>query len=912
MLGFGDSSNETLSGTFSGSGGRITKYGSGTVTLTGNNTFDGGVVFSAGILSASSLANLGGTTGYFGLHSGTLQYTGTGSETRTGAMWNDLAGKDAYIDITSATANLTLNATSGTRNQSVNKNGAGTLTLNGGGWTGGSAVNVNAGKLVTTAANMLSDAATVTIASGSTVDLGGAETIGALAGAGNISLGSGRLTTGGNNASTTWSGQITTTGGFTKAGGGVMTLTQGQNYTGTTVITNNSTFGGGLTLSNTTGPALYVGTNGTVVIQGSGAFLRTRATNQLGSNVTVRFDAPSGNAYFSLMGNNQTIGNLEMGANPAEAVIQNTEGETGFGNSILTVNQTTDATYSGYFRNGGSGTIGLVKEGSANLTLSGNRMSYTGGTTVNAGTLTLGGNTPGQGAIRGTVTVNSGATLNYSSANSFGWDSGISVNALNINGGTVGGADISNHFWGGGTFTINMSGGELKLGGGQNPTATMNFNVLSSSDQAKVTAVTSSGSLALDGTATFVVGDGSQEVDLLVSSALSTRNTSGQLFKRGAGTMKMTGTNTYTVGTWVQDGVLEINSSSALGSGALAVEGGLLRYLGTGTDTSSRVFYQNGANGTVDVVNASANLTVNNTSGSQGGSGAKLTKVGAGQLTLGNVNLASGAVVSAGTLQLGSSAGNGNAGSNISVASGSTLKYYSANASWIPLGNTISGAGNLIFEGNGSSGVGDFGISQNNSGFSGPTSINSARVWLTHGSGLGAEAVTIGSGASLAVVNVTVNNAISTAGIGWLESSGNLGAIRFSGTTGNVAGAVTMTDSTRVSVWGGTEIGTISGVISGTGKNLSKTGAGKLILSGANTYTGSTTISEGTLTLGAAERLADVSNLSVAGGATFAMRNFNETLGSIAGAGTISMGSGNLKSIAAANTTFSGVMTGTG
>ncbi|NBR45395.1 MAG: hypothetical protein EBT85_10160, partial [Synechococcaceae bacterium WB5_2B_268] len=238
----------------------------------------------------------------------------------------------------------------------------------------------------------------------------------------------------------------------------------------------------------------------------------------------------------------------------------------------------------------------------------------------------------------------------YGGAHSFGWAAGISVNVLNINGGTVGGADIANHFYGGGTFTLNMNGGELKLGGGQNPTATMNFNVLSSSNQAKVTAVTTNGSLCLDGT--------------LVSSALSTRNTSGQVIKRGTGTMRMTGVNTYTVGTWVQDGVMEITNSSALGSGAIAVEGGLLRYLGTGTDTSSRVFYQNGANGTVDVVNASANLTFNNTSGSQGGSGAKLTKVGAGQLTLGNVNLTSGAVVSAGTLQLGSSAGNGNAGGN--------------------------------------------------------------------------------------------------------------------------------------------------------------------------------------------------------------------------------------------------------
>jgi hypothetical protein len=87
--------------------------------------------------------------------------------------------------------------------------------------------------------------------------------------------------------------------------------------------------------------------------------------------------------------------------------------------------------------------------------------------------------------------------------------------------------------------------------------------------------------------------------------------------------------------------------------------------------------------------------------------------VGAGQLTLGNVNLTSGAVVSAGTLQLGSSAGNGNAGGNISVASGATLEYYSANTSWIPLGNTISGAGNLIFEGSGGASVGNFGVSQN-------------------------------------------------------------------------------------------------------------------------------------------------------------------------------------------------------
>ncbi|NCW26675.1 MAG: hypothetical protein EBV84_15170, partial [Betaproteobacteria bacterium] len=335
-----------------------------------------------------------------------------------------------------------------------------------------------------------------------------------------------------------------------------------------------------------------------------------------------------------LRGFNQTIGNLLMsGPNAGGAVIENTESETGFGNSVLTVVQTTNANYSGFFRNGGSGTIGLIKEGSANLTLSGNRMDYTGGTTVNAGTLTLGGMvTDTRGTIRGTVTVNSGATLNYTNvagdlyggAHSFGWDGGISVNVLNINGGTVGGANIANHFWGGGTFTLNMSGGELKLGGGVNPTPTMNFNVLSNNTTALVTAVNASSTLSLDGKATFNVADGSQDVDLLVTSGLSSRNTTdGQLMKTGSGTMRMLGTNTYTVGTWVQGGVLEITNSSALGSGAIAVEGGLLRYLGTGTDTSSRTFHLNGANGTFEIVNTNANLVFNRTAGDQGGSGAR-------------------------------------------------------------------------------------------------------------------------------------------------------------------------------------------------------------------------------------------------------------------------------------------------
>ncbi|NCW28323.1 MAG: hypothetical protein EBV83_08555, partial [Verrucomicrobia bacterium] len=172
----------------------------------------------------------------------------------------------------------------------------------------------------------------------------------------------------------------------------------------------------------------------------------------------------------------------------------------------------------------------------------------------------------------------------------------------------------------------------------------------------------------------------------------------------------------------------------------------------------------------------------------------------------------------------------------ITISNGATLKYFSANTSWLPLGNTISGTGNLIFEGTGVASVANFGVSQNNSGFSGPTTITNARVWLTHGNGLGTGAVTIGSGAGLTVENVTFSNAISVAGLGWNEGT-SYGAIRLSGTTGVVSGPVTMTDNARIAVMGGS-IGTVSGVISGTNKNLEKYGTGGLYLTGANNFSG--------------------------------------------------------------------------
>jgi len=94
--------------------------------------------------------------------------------------------------------------------------------------------------------------------------------------------------------------------------------------------------------------------------------------------------------------------------------------------------------------------------------------------------------------------------------------------------------------------------------------------------------------------------------------------------------------------------------------------------------------------------------------------------------------------------------------------------------------------------------------------------------------------------------------------------------------------------------------------------DLEKAGGGTLILSGANTYTGTTTITAGTLVLAnAGGTLVDTNAVVVSAGGTLRL-NFDETLGSIAGAGTIDLQANTLTIGGGATTTFSGGITGAG
>ncbi len=138
------------------------------------------------------------------------------------------------------------------------------------------ATTVSAGTLVIANAGAL-QSSTVTVGSGSTVGLNvSAGSVGGLSGAGNVYLNSGLLTAGGNNSSTTFGGVISTAGGFSKAGAGMMTLMGSQNYNGPTTVASGvlklgsvTSGGGGSTISVVNAPqAVSFGTTSPATING--------------------------------------------------------------------------------------------------------------------------------------------------------------------------------------------------------------------------------------------------------------------------------------------------------------------------------------------------------------------------------------------------------------------------------------------------------------------------------------------------------------------------------------------------------------------------------------------------------------------------------------------------------------------
>jgi autotransporter-associated beta strand protein len=339
----GDTSTSTFDGKVTGNLGLI-KAGTGKLTLKGDNTYTGGTNLQKGILAIQSNTALG--TGALAIASGSnlelaggitvsnaMTLNGPGTLANDGAIQstagsNTLTGNISLADNARlhADAGSALNLTTGTTSLSsytltiggagstsisqvisgtggLIKADASTLTLSGSNtYTG--ATRIDAGSLQLGASNVLSNSTAVTVGHNATFNVNGYnDTIGSLAGTGNVALGSGNLSAGANNSSSEFAGNISGSGSFTKVGSGNLSLTGANTLTGTVTLSGSD--GAQTTLASTSGQAW--GSVSSITVN-AGNILTLGAADQINDSANLTLAGGT----FSVNGFSETMQQVSM------------------------------------------------------------------------------------------------------------------------------------------------------------------------------------------------------------------------------------------------------------------------------------------------------------------------------------------------------------------------------------------------------------------------------------------------------------------------------------------------------------------------------------------------------------------------------------------------------------------------
>ena len=964
----GDNSSTLFSGVISGNGGGLTKTGTGTLTLTGTNTYSGTTTISAGTLQVGN----GGSSGSLGtgnvVDNGTLAFNLTGSNTLANAISGSgnlvqsagtlfLTGSNAYTGTTTIDSGATLSVGNSSLSGSlgigaVTNNGAlafsrsnpltvsndisgtGSVTQAGGSITTltgtntySGATSVNNGTLRAGATNSFSSNSAFNVAASTTLDVNGFnQTIGSLAGAGSVILGSATLTAGGDNSSTLFSGVISGNGGgLTKTGTGTLTLTGTNTYSGTTTISDGTLQMGNGGATGTLGTGAIVD-NGTLKINRSSNLVMSNDISGAGSLVV------SGSGILRLTGNNVYTGTTTVDAGSALQVGIASAGTLGTGNVVnngtLYLGRDDAVTVS----NDISGSGGLISIGAGITTLSGNN-TYTGSTSILSGTLRAGAvNVLGANSVNSAVSFGANTTLDLNNFNqSIGaLVSSVATATLSLGSALLAINQTSDQIFAG---TITGTGGITKAGASK--------LTLSGTNTYSGTTTISAGTLQVgNGGTTGTLGDGTGAVinngalAFKRSDAATVANAisgSGALTQSGSGTLILTGANAYTGTTTISTGTLQVgdggttgtlgdgtgavinNSTLAFkrsdaatvanaisGSGALTQSGsGTLILTGTntysGTTTISAGTLQVGNGGTTGTLGDGTGAVINNgtlafkrsdaatVATTISGSGA-LTQSGSGTLILTGANTYSGTTtISTGTLQVGDGGTTGTLGDGTgAVINNGALVLNLSNT--YTVANAIGGSGSLT---DNSSAVM---ILTGNNTYTGTTTINAGLLQVGNGGAsgsLGTGDVLLDNAAALAFNRssaMTVTNNIS--GLGRLYQNGT-GVLTLTGNN-SYTGITTVAGGASLQVGNGGTTGTlgsngvtnngtlifnrsdavtVANTISGTGA-LTKEGAGNLILTSLNnTYTGPTTVNAGTLSVnGTITSAVTVNNGATLGG----------------------------------------------
>ncbi|MFM8496354.1 MAG: beta strand repeat-containing protein, partial [Planctomycetia bacterium] len=708
-------------------------------------------------------------------------------------------------------------------------------------------------------------------------------------------------------AQVTWDANTTTSG--PQDGSGTWSTSDANWWNGTTDVVwpnlttssaiigaNNGAAGtittsGSLTLNaitfNTPGSGAYTLTGGTLGFAGSSPTITANANATIGSAITSGAGlTKSGTGTLTLSG-----------------IVSNTAGTMTINRGAVTLTGTLTNTASGQFNIGGSnGGLLTIAGGSMSTSWSNARaiviapgVTQSGTIAVSSGALSASGLLISEDSGGNGVFTQSGGTVSIGGGNL--WLSG-NTSSLTVSGGSFTNNNATQFAVGTtnpSTSTISVSGsGSITLGtlswgnfSRNGFTATLNvgdgtaggtFQVNSISSGATSVASTinfNSGTFVANGTFTMpsqistVVKAGGANISvasaqtLTLGRPLSDDGGGGVLRKLGAGTLSLTGSNTYTGTTSIAAGSLSIGN-------ALALQNSTLDLNASDTGTVSAISQNStfgGLSGSRNLDMLTRTLSIGNNNASTTYSGTltngTLTKIGSGTLTLTASNAYAGPLtISAGALSLstaGSLASTGtvaiagagamfdisaaSAGRTIGMLTGTAGSSVALGANSLTVGDATSGTFAGGIGGTGGltkQGAGALGLSGSNS-YSGGTTINSGSIML---SGAG----TLGSGTAGLTFG---GGALDLGGLG--ISAGNV-SITSVPASGNQIQNGTLT-GTAFSVSNASGVSTISASLAGVGAALSKSNAGTLVLSGSNSFSGGVMLTGGQVQIANANAL---------------------------------------------------------
>jgi autotransporter-associated beta strand protein len=616
------------------------------------------------------------------------------------------------------------------------------------------------------------------------------------------------------------SSKLTLSGGMGGAADSNLTVSSGAAVNGTLVLSGNSTYGGTTTIgTNTTGqPALqatqgaglptnFLSLNGGVY-QGNGA--ATSFTRSLGTSGASKFQWDVGGGGFSANGGQMTVnvggagaevvwgatlgstiqGTLKFGSSSANdktlfqnPVDLNNTATTGLTRTINVVAGTSgdSAEMSAIIRNSGAATA-LAKTGTGTLLLSAAN-TYSGGTTITAGTLAIGN------------------------------DSAVGTGPLTLNGGTLATSGGARNLAAGIATTINANSSIT-------PTNNIVFNgtFTNSGGNRVLSSTTNTGSVTLAGSVflseaagtgrtLILAGAGTTNPSFVISGNISDANGPGlpgsiQVGNGSGATqakLTLTGNNSLTGATNVStSSLLNIGSATALGGSTLtatgngsfdnttggalvltnnlAQSGGSPTFVGTDDLTLGNVAISV-ANRSITV--SAKTLTVNDVT--QDVAGRTYTKNGNGKLVInGNATYTGTTTISGGILQVGNGGTTGTLSTSSAIVDNANLTFNRKDAITQGVhftGGAISGTGSLTMDGSGILTLTGANI------YGGGTTVNNGTLLAnnTTGSATGGGDVTVntngilgGTGTIAGNVNVIGGQLSPGASINVLTIGGNL------------------------------------------------------------------------------------------------------------------------------------------